>query len=595
MYYKIEMSDFESPGFQGLTFDNRHLIKIDFSKVRRAEFRHSNIVDVPKIMAVIGNNGSFKTRFIRFLHDSVLKHNGYSRSKVLPTESAKTVGIECSLIDANDSNSFSVNNPRYAANTTQPYYHENWSPVFQVGDILCSGLSHYQHKFDSDVKRYNDAVSYMEGCKIVIDIPEPKPVDINAEVHKMNQHLTKFPYRISWDSSRGSIHGRDRFKVANHHTGTPMKVSDLSSGEQVMMRYLCLQFVHETEDSYPTLLLMDEPDRSLDQYNCKLFVESLNVLKKQGVQIIIATHRLETIKCLDEDSVFYLERKGDQCVFEKCTNMAASMKLTKELRNDSNFESIVVYVEGPSDEYFYTLLYEYYLKNIGLLGSNSNKCKATFISRRYRLKFIIRGGKDAVTNKIKEINSSPRVWNSPYGLIDSDNDHSNSGNFIVKLKRRELESYICELFIYLKWGLQDVTTVISNIRSSLDTSKIDETPDSKAVVEFSDGRIKIHEIQHPKWFSSIKTKDLIEPLKNSRADTKALSYRIFPVKVMADLSQQIEYRKPVYIPLEIIEIYSILSNKIRNQINRGNENKQQILIDDIGPRLLAQLKSLSNE
>ena len=73
------------------------------------------------------------------------------------------------------------------------------------------------------------------------------------------------------------------------------KVADLSGGEKqrcAIARAIVMD---------PSIILADEPTANLDAHNSMMFMESLNVFKKMGKTVLIATHDtlFEEMSCMD--------------------------------------------------------------------------------------------------------------------------------------------------------------------------------------------------------------------------------------------------------------------------------------------------------
>lgn len=102
-----------------------------------------------------------------------------------------------------------------------------------------------------------------------------------------------------------------RLQLIDEHTGAKISLTDLSTGERVLMA-LGLAIYRTKEDAgKPEVLLLDEPDAPLHPEFSRLLVEVLReiVVGQAGVRVIMSTHSPSTLAICPEEAVFEMKRE----------------------------------------------------------------------------------------------------------------------------------------------------------------------------------------------------------------------------------------------------------------------------------------------
>ena len=274
----------------------------------------------------------------------------------------------------------------------------------------------------------------------------------------------------------------------------------LSSGERLILEMLTWQYYNsglssnsdkKAEVMGVDIILLDEPDRHFDPDLCKLFMSCLkHISEKNKIQIIMTTHRTDTLAYAPEGSIFTIKREGDSPArIEATPRLNALFRLTPNLRDITNFH-IKVYTESHDDATFYERVYRQLLTLSAKQrekGKMSLEIKPTILSRRFQLSFyslaMVKtgdgGGCDAITKTVvrdiealknmdefdgndecysKKI-AIPREITYPFGVVDADRDLDKDRNIlptatriqpildqikpqIVFTKRYSLENYL---------------------------------------------------------------------------------------------------------------------------------------------------------
>lgn len=248
-------------------------------------------------------------------------------------------------------------------------------------------------------------------------------------------------YNVNYPSLN-KTHIDERFTLAfRDKIGTPIDLSNLSSGEKVLM---ALTFARYNSDigsgKFPQLILMDEPDAPLHPSMAKQFINVIQdvFVKQNGVKVIMTTHSPSTIALAPEEALYEMDKNERKP--KKISKDRALKLLTADVPSLSiNYENRKqVFVESKHDAYFYGKVY--------------NKLKDKLISE-ISLDFISSGNDGSGScEQVQEVVSKLNGYGnkSIYGIIDWDGKHEDNGNIKVlgNNKRYSIENYIFDPIIF---------------------------------------------------------------------------------------------------------------------------------------------------
>jgi hypothetical protein len=280
---------------------------------------------------------------------------------------------------------------------------------------------------------------------------------------------------LKWQlrNDRGQLHGYD----------------GLSSGQQALFNFVTwgvskdLSSGLSASQMHFKVMLLDEPDIHLDPDLAKQMFAVLKNFAALGVQVIMTTHRTDTVSLASEGSIFTI---NDRAVIPS-TRLHALLHMTKNTRELVNLQT-VVYVEGK-DVPFYSQFYltlsawcddfrtcglrQKYIPQLQESGLDSWKNR--LLSRRNPLQFIqvpTKGGSAKEANCAEVKNGVSRGYHLgqaqkldaiidprlkiPFGIIDKDNGNTNiqsiEGDAILKkFMVVPQERYSKENFIFDPW------------------------------------------------------------------------------------------------------------------------------------------------
>ena len=200
---------------------------------------------------------------------------------------------------------------------------------------------------------------------------------------------------------------------------TEVKISELSSGEKILIALAFALYNNDHVTQLPKILLLDETDASLHPSMSKQYLHILKniFVKKLGIKVIITTHSPSTVALADEQDIFVVENSEQR--IRKCSKDEALSVLTAGVPSLSvNYENRKqVFLESPYDVKYYEGIYK-------VLNLNNN------LNKEISLNFISSGDSrtdhngDPVANctQVKHITQTMRNHGnkSCFGIIDWD-------------------------------------------------------------------------------------------------------------------------------------------------------------------------------
>jgi ABC-type branched-subunit amino acid transport system ATPase component len=225
-------------------------------------------------------------------------------------------------------------------------------------------------------------------------------------------------------------------KVVDELNGLEISLSDLSSGEQVLMSLSLALYNAELDRRYPQLLLLDEPDCHLHPAMAgKLLTVIEDVfVKRRGVHVIMTTHSPSTV-ALAPEAYLYAMSKAEGRISKLAKDRCIKLVTAGVPSLSIDFESrIQVFVESKYDAIYYGEIYE------ALKSRTTTDISLSFISSGT--------GGSGSSDQVREIVSLLRKNGNGkiYGIIDWDG--SNNCSPFVKVsaegERYSLENIILD-------------------------------------------------------------------------------------------------------------------------------------------------------
>lgn len=232
-------------------------------------------------------------------------------------------------------------------------------------------------------------------------------------------------------------------KFIKKSTGDSVQISELSSGEKILISLAFALYNKDYVNQIPNLILLDETDASLHPSMAKQYLKILKdvFVKDLGIKVIITTHSPSTVALADEQDIFVVENSEQR--IRKCSKDEALSVLTAGVPSLSiNYENRKqVFVESPLDVKYYDAIY---------------KILSPYLNKEVSLNFISSGDSrtdrngEPVANcsQVKHITQIMRNHGnkSCFGIIDWDlNNKENEEGIIVNALNNQYSIENCLL------------------------------------------------------------------------------------------------------------------------------------------------------
>ncbi len=150
-----------------------------------------------------------------------------------------------------------------------------------------------------------------------------KPWEI---LNRILESFNTLNYRIN---SPEGIDIRENFILKLIHTENPnlqVDFSSLSSGERILMALVASIYKSKSDQYFPNVLLLDELDASLHPSMIKNMLNVIHaVFLKSNVKVILVTHSPSTIALCPEESIYVMNRAGNNRIEKRDRHSALSI------------------------------------------------------------------------------------------------------------------------------------------------------------------------------------------------------------------------------------------------------------------------------
>lgn len=354
-----------------------------------------------------------------------------------------------------------------------------------------------------------------------------------SPLDEINSILEK--YNFKYKAAHKKIKNTNDKKIVFEQGDIEIDPDSLSSGEKLIFTLLTWQFyikglVLDENDQIPKIdnkikiILLDEFDRHFDPKLCYLFLDIIKqeFVEKSKIQVIMTTHRLDTVALAPKESIFVMENANNQLEIINCHPLQGIFRMTSNVRSLVDYHS-KVYTESTNDACFYQGVYSSLKKYCSLIrdkiklnynhkpeyqwklnSQEREEISLRLLSQRYEMRFYSvnssedGGGGSCATLKhkvksddvaLKKVSSilSKRLFPDPklhysYGILDKDFrkepklDKDSLQERIKLLPRHSLENFIFDPIIFCsvlsdedieKLFTIDLKTTLGNIKKYL--------------------------------------------------------------------------------------------------------------------------------
>ena len=334
--------------------------------------------------------------------------------------------------------------------TTHDIFSHNFSTIFDNYQKL-----EFENLFNEFLKeRKNKSVSYLNQNDFIKKYGSPPWKVINGILDSVQ---IAYEFKVPHEDDYSPYLPYDP-KFVKKGIGTEVKISELSSGEKILIALAFALYNNDHVTQLPKILLLDETDASLHPSMSKQYLNILKdvFVKDLGIKVIITTHSPSTVALADEPDIYVVENSEQR--IRKCSKDEALSVLTAGVPslciNHENRKQI--FVESPYDVMYYEGIYE-------ILASNNDLNKEvslSFISSGDSKKDL-NGNPIANCSQVKQITKTMRTNGnkSCFGIIDWDRSNSDDEGVFINAFNQQYSMENC-LFNPLYIGLLILRTKI---------------------------------------------------------------------------------------------------------------------------------------
>ena len=487
-------------------------------------------------------------------------------------------------------------------------------------------LELFMHDIDFRTKLIEDFIYEIMGS--------PPWEEFNDILKKYN-----FKYSIGFETTASAKYEYKIVFKREYASAKPIKPESLSSGEKLILNLLSWSYYvkglksdeigsYSKLDNKVKIMLLDEFDSHFDPKWCKLFLDVIKheFVEKSKIQVMIATHRIDTVALAPKDSIFVIKNTCGHAEIIDCHPLQAMFRMTSNLRDITNYHH-KVYAESLNDAYFYESFYNSLMIYCSAIRHKARAAAEEvdekpdyywyiqnepfrILSERCQLSFYSvstiendGGGCQEVIKAVKRDqnlhkSSTKGYFNEPalhrtYGILDSDYHKEHKleefSTQITNLKRHSLENFLYDPFILASIdnikndNIQNLKQLISNTEVDVDieavqyvvTKYFTELFEKMTVPQLSkDYETILSRVSNPNKvikLNNAKSKDEIY-----KAETSELVKKIFDLIDSLDLSEftpqnmvynpHYEVKKLKYLVQQAIETSKVVDQKIKDSI-----------------------------
>lgn len=440
---------------------------------------------------------------------------------------------------------------------------QNFSTIFKNYQNL-----EFKNLFNEFLNKYKDKnIKYLVDEKFRKTHGNPPWENINSILETAMMDY-EFEVPVNYDSNM--IYEPKFIKKSNKNA---VKISDLSSGEKILISLAFALYNKEHTSQLPKILLLDETDASLHPSMAKQY---LNILKnvfvsELGIKVIITTHSPSTVALADEKDIFVVEKTNQP--IRKCSKDEALSVLTAGVPSFSvNYENRKqVFVESHYDAEFYNEIYTLVKSQLeSEISLSFISCGAVQKDKNY----------DPITGCAQVRNITDLMRNSGnkscFGLIDWDKCNKEGNGIYVNAFNEQYSIENCllnPLFIALLLTLKEIHP-FENFGISLRTfdpnsqSTIDQLVNQLLdLINFNDSDVldisltngKITKI--PRTYLHYQGHDLEDQILSKVPALKSLKKGNEPAKrIKLAIIQTVFRNYPELIPRSFINVFRKIQN-----------------------------------
>lgn len=486
-------------------------MKIEFIENYKS-FKKGEVFYIENFTIITGENGTGKTNFLKSIysrHESIVMINGKIGKEI---NQNYYYHHSFSANSANSSNNLNVSIQSDLNQNSHWVQYQSWLEGDEVQEFWISGFNSIAKTTNKNVKEltandfmavvpnhritnnnyglfeivfYEDFANYISSIKrnkynhflneeygesnLVFNEKSFKekfglpPWDI---VNKILDE-TSLPYRCNIKKNIKNI-SRIKTVLKDIRDGSDVEISDLSSGEKIILSIISMVYNLEKTNSLPEILLFDEPDALLHPSYSKILLDILYkyLVLKHNRKVILVTHSPSTVAIAPPESIYLCSKVKSK--IKKVTKDEALGRLTVNLNSLSiaHKNRRQVFVEDKNDSILFELIKDRIMTEL------HDEISLNFIPVSIVGAEGI-GGKDAVRKVVNTLRGYGN--NQIFGIIDYDNINNSTDSIYVlgENERYSIESYILDPIYIVAFLLRERILLPSDFKLNKNFTYVD--------------------------------------------------------------------------------------------------------------------------
>lgn len=428
--------------------------------------------DIPRLAVITGPNGTGKSQLLNLIYNTIINKKGTKERVVITNENISNHEVSYSSGEWVLTNTGNVNlatllkqyenlykqfieNKTNTDNENQLRLHQVFKNIEQIAgknranitqeefqellpdfiiekeDVLGQKIG--QLFYDYRLSEIDLLAKGYSGEEIYKELGD-KPWIVFDSILKES----KLPFTFNTPENLGL---RDTYKLTfyKENTDDEVNLTELSSGEKVLLSLVFHLYSTQEKNVFPRLLLLDEPDAHLHPTMTQQFINVIkNVLvDKYNVRVIMTTHSPSTVVLSPDDSLFEMYHENPRIRKSYSKNNTVSLLTSGLVYVGRGTKYLLVEDEFDSD--FYSYIHSALTTELLLSGD----IPLVFIPASPRNRNNSSGGKQVVLNWVDKLNSSG-LDDIILGLVDRDHEPISDSKGIYTLYRYSIENYLLD-------------------------------------------------------------------------------------------------------------------------------------------------------
>lgn len=261
----------------------------------------------------------------------------------------------------------------------KPFTFKNNFLPNQIGKIIWDYYEKYLRN------QINDFENEKHGKEHVV-LTDEEFIEIHGEkpwelINRILETFDTMQYRVNSPEGLSYFDSYQLKLIHIERENLEIQFDALSSGEKILMALVASIYKSRTDKNFPDILLLDEVDASLHPAMMKNMLDVIQkIFVKEGVNVILVSHSPTTIALAPEESIYVMNRSGQNRIEKKSKQDALSI-LTQGFATieqglklfDQITSKVTIITEGYNTRYISKALELSSIKDVEVLSGLEDK------------------------------------------------------------------------------------------------------------------------------------------------------------------------------------------------------------------------------